>query len=178
MKLPKALLGSPANGTQFTSVTGYAFSERGALLPMAAGVGNPSSLPLRVDTSGAATYVMGQGGALLDGIVEVSIDDPNFSAPRTATLSDAVNDNKWSLTLSGSDLVTGAHTAYVRQRINGREASPVVSVPFTVAATIEGQVNSLSKSDHCKSEDAWRSYFLRFECEEHFLANHHVARAP
>ena len=37
MKLPKTLFGSPANGTLFTSVTGYSFSERGVLLPMAAG---------------------------------------------------------------------------------------------------------------------------------------------
>jgi len=143
MTIPRALVGSPANGTQFTSVTGYAFSERGALLPMAAGTGNPSSLPIKVDASGAASYVVGQGGPQLDGVVEVSLDDPNFSAPRTATIGGAINGNGWSLTLAGAELVPGAHTAYIRQRINGRDSSSAVSVAFTIASTLETQVNSM-----------------------------------
>src|SRR4029078_5954859 len=85
MTIPRALVGSPANGTLFTSVTGYAFSERGALLPMAAGTGNPSSLPIKVDASGAASYVVWQGGPQLAGVVEISLDDPNFTAPPPAT---------------------------------------------------------------------------------------------
>jgi hypothetical protein len=143
MTIPRSLVGNPTNGTKFTSVTGYAFSERGPLLPMASGTGNPSSLPVKVDASGAATFTAGDGAPKLDGVVEVSIDDPNFTAPRQASLADAVNSNSWSLQLSGSDLVVGAHTAYVRQRINGRAASAVVSVPFTVAATIEQSVTSM-----------------------------------
>jgi hypothetical protein len=143
LTIPKTLLGSPVNGTQFTTVTGYAFSERGALLPMASGTANPSSMPVKVDASGAATYVVGQGGPQLDGVVEVSLDDGNFSAPRLAVLGDAVNDNHWSLQLGGGELAAGAHTAYVRQRSNGLGFSPVVSLPFTVAATIETQVTSL-----------------------------------
>jgi hypothetical protein len=144
MKVPRSLLGNPANGAQFTSVTGYALSERGALLPMAAGVANPSSLPIQVDASGASTYTIGDSGPQLDGVVEVSLDDPNFGSPRLAALSsDAVNDNRWQLQLSGPDLVVGPHTAYVCQRINGRTPSPVVSVSYTVAATIEQSVTSM-----------------------------------
>ncbi len=142
--IPKSLIGNPTNGTKFTSVTGYAFSERGILLPMAAGQPNPSSMPTQVDASGAATYVVGQGGAQLDGVVEVSIDDPNFSSPRTASFaSDAVNNNGWSLQLNTADLAPGAHTAYVRQRINGRDPSPVITRAFNVADTIEGSVSSM-----------------------------------
>jgi hypothetical protein len=143
MTIPRTLIGSPMNGTTFTSVTGYAFSERGALLPMTSGSANPSSLPVKVDASGAATYVVGQAAPQLNGVVEISLDDANFGSPRVASIADALNDNHWSLTLAGSDLVPGVHTAYVRQRINGRDPSPVVTVPFTIAATIEGQVNSL-----------------------------------
>ena len=60
-----------------------------------------------------------------------------------ASVADAINSNGWSLQLSGSDLVAGAHTAYVRQRINDRAPSPVVSVSYTVAATIEQSVTSM-----------------------------------
>jgi len=144
MTLPRSVLGSPANGTKYTSITGYAFSERGPLLPMAAGTANPSSMPIQVDASGAATYTLGEGGANLNGVVEVSLDDANFGSPRVATLpADAVNDNHWQLQLSGSELVPGPHTAYVRQRISGRDPSPVVSVSYTVAATVEQPVTSL-----------------------------------
>ena len=144
MKIPRTLVGSPANGTVFISVTGYALSERGPLAPMAAGTANPSSLPLLVDASGASTYTVGDAGARFDGVVEVSLDDPNFGSPRLATTSgNAISDNTWSLQLSGADLVSGAHTAYVRQRINGRDPSPVVSVAYTVSATIERSVTSM-----------------------------------
>jgi hypothetical protein len=144
MKIPRTLLGSPVNGAQFTSVTGYALSERGALAPMAAGTANPSSLPLLVDASGASTYTVGDAGARFNGVVEVSLDDPNFGAPRLAAMSaNAISDNSWSLQLSGADLVAGAHTAYVRQRINGRNPSPVVSVAYHVSANIEQTVTSM-----------------------------------
>ncbi|MFZ0751676.1 MAG: hypothetical protein WAM70_20110 [Pyrinomonadaceae bacterium] len=143
MTIPKSLAGNPVAGTKFTSVTGYAFSQRGPLLPMAAGQPNPSSLPQQVDASGAATYVMGDGGPQFDGVVEVSIDDSNFAAPRSATLGSDISQSGWHLVLGGSDLVPGAHTIYVRQRINGRVPSPIVSVPFTVADTIEQTVTSM-----------------------------------
>ncbi|MFS8085570.1 MAG: hypothetical protein ACMG6H_08065, partial [Acidobacteriota bacterium] len=143
MKIPRSLLGKPANGTRFTSVTGYSMSERGPLVPMTSGNANPTSLPIQVDASGATTYTVGEAGALFDGVVEISIDDPNFTAPRSAALGDVVNANTWSLQLSGSELVAGAHTAYVRQRINGLAPSPVVSVAYTVSATIEQSVTSM-----------------------------------
>jgi hypothetical protein len=100
-------------------------------------------LPIQVDTAGALTYIIGDGGPKLDGVVEVSIDDPNFTSPRVASLGEAVSANSWSLQLSGADLVVGAHTAYVRQRINGRAPSGTVSVAFTVAATVEQSVTSM-----------------------------------
>jgi hypothetical protein len=177
MTIPRALVGSPANGTQFTSVTGYAFSERGALLPMAAGTGNPSSLPIKVDASGAASYVVGQGGPQLDGVVEVSLDDPNFSAPRTATIGDAINGNSWSLTLAGAELVPGAHTAYVRQRINGRDSSPAVSVAFHVASHARNPDQRAGQLDRFEFAFKFGSQFLRSEYQEHFFADDLLAIA-
>lgn len=144
MKIPRSLLGNPANGTRFTSVTGYSMSERGPLAPMTAGTANPTSLPIQVDASGATTYTVGEAGAQFDGVVEISLDDPNFGSPRLAVTSgNAISDNGWSLQLSGADLVPGAHTAYARQRINGRSPSPVVSVAYNVSATIEQTVTSM-----------------------------------
>jgi len=144
MKVPKSLLGNPANGTVFTSVTGYSMSERGPLAPSAgSGTANPTSLPIQVDAAGALSYTIGDGSAQFNGVVEVSIDDPNFTAPVTANLGDPVNANGWSLQLSGPQLVPGPHTAYVRQRINGLAASPVASVAYTVSSTVEQSVTSM-----------------------------------
>src|SRR2546421_1267946 len=143
MKVPKSLLGNPTVGTVFTSVTGYTMTERGPLAPSAGTTApNPTSLPIMVDAAGALSYTMGDGGARFDGIVEVSIDDPNFTAPQLATLGDVVNANTWSLALGGSNLVAGSHTAYVRQR-GGLGTSPVVSVAYTVSSTIEQSVTSM-----------------------------------
>ena len=64
MKIPKSLLGNPAEGTVFTSVTGYAMSERGPLAPSAGtDRANPTSLPIHVDASGAVTYTIGDSYA-------------------------------------------------------------------------------------------------------------------
>ena len=144
MKIPKSLLGNPANGTVFTSVTGYTMTERGPLAPSTgSGTANPTSLPIQVDASGALSYTIGDAAPQFNGVVEVSIDDPNFTAPRLATLGDVVNANAWSLQLSGSALVAGAHTAYVRQRLNGQPTSAVVSVAYVVSATVEQSVTSM-----------------------------------
>jgi hypothetical protein len=144
MKIAKSLIGSPANGTVFTSVTGYAMTERGPLAPAAGSVvPNPISLPIQVDAAGALSYMIGDGAPKFDGVVEVSIDDPNFTAPRLAALGDAVNANTWSLQLSSEDMVAGGHTAYVRQRINGLAASPVVSVSYSISTTVEQAVTSM-----------------------------------
>src|ERR1041385_612135 len=125
MKIPKSLLGNPANGTVFTSVTGYTMTERGPLAPSTgSGTANPPSLPIQVDAAGALSYTIGDGSPRFNGVVEVSIDDPNFTTPLTANVGNAVNTNAWSLQLSGSQLTPGPHTAYVRQRINGLAASP------------------------------------------------------
>src|SRR2546423_5948659 len=144
MKVPKSLLGNPANGTMFTSVTGYTMTERGPLAPSTgSGTANPTSLPIQVDASGASSYTIGDGAPQFDGVVEVSIDDPNFNVPRLAALGDVVNANTWSLQLNGSALVAGAHTAYVRQRLNGQPVSAVLSVSYTVSATVEQSVTSM-----------------------------------
>src|SRR5256885_9185549 len=138
MKIPKSLLGNPVHGTVFTSVTGYTMTERGPLAPSTrSGTANPTSLPIHADASGASSYTIGDVAPQFNGVVEVSIDDPNFTAPRLATLGDVVNANTWSLQLSGSALVAGAHTAYVRQRLNGQPTSAVVSVAYVVSATVE-----------------------------------------
>src|SRR2546421_5834433 len=144
MKIPKSLLGNPANGTVFTSVTGYTMTERGPLAPSAGTTApNPTSLPIQVDAAGALSYTIGDGSPQFNGVVEVLIDDPNFTAPRSANLGDVVNANTWSLPFSGSELVVGAPTAYVRQRINGLAASPAVSVAYTISSTIEQSVTSM-----------------------------------
>src|SRR5258708_40252233 len=98
MKIPKSLLGNPANGTVFTSVTGYTMTERGPLAPSAgSGAANPTSLPIQVDASGALSYTIGDAAPQFDCVVEVSIDDPNFTAPWQAALGDAFTANTWPL---------------------------------------------------------------------------------
>jgi len=144
MKIPKSLLGNPANGTVFTSITGYTMTERGPLAPSAgSGTANPTSLPIQVDAAGALSYTIGDGAPKFNGVVEVSIDDANFTAPRTVSLGDPVNLNTWSLQLSGTEMVAGAHTAYVRQRITGQPASAAASVAYTISATVEQSVTSM-----------------------------------
>jgi len=119
-------------------------TERGPLAPSTgSGTANPTSLPIQVDAAGASSYTIGDGAPRFDGVVEVSIDDPNFTAPRLAALGDVVNANTWSLQLDGSALVAGAHTAYVRQRLNGQPVAAVVSVTYTVSATVEQSVTSM-----------------------------------
>ena len=70
MKIPRALIGSPANGTTLTSVTGYAFSERGPLAPIPGGNGNANvtSLPIQVDAAGALSYTLGDGAPQFSGV--------------------------------------------------------------------------------------------------------------
>jgi hypothetical protein len=119
-------------------------TERGPLAPSTgSGTANPTSLPIQVDAAGALSYTIGDASPQFNGVVEISIDDSNFTAPRMAIVGDPVNANTWSLTLSGSQLVPGAHAAYVRQRINGLAASPVVSVSYTISSTIEQSVTSM-----------------------------------
>jgi hypothetical protein len=157
VSVPKVSVGSPAAGAPFHSVTGYALSERLPLLPDGAALPNapapapkttsltadPTSLPVMLDASGAATYTAGDAGPRDGGVVEVSLDDPGFSSPRAASLSSDPAAGRWRLTLSGAELVPGAHTAYVRQRIEGRAPSAVASVAFDVSDKAERDVTSL-----------------------------------
>jgi hypothetical protein len=135
LTIPKSLVGNPLNGALLKSVTGYAMSERGPLAatpcpPAPAScenIFNPSSLPIQVDAAGAFTYIVG-AGMQLDGVVELSLDDPSFSSPTSAT---ANLDGTWQNTFTS--LSAGPHTVYARQVVRGGCAtSPVVSRSFTV----------------------------------------------
>ena len=135
LTIPRSLVGNPPNGALLKSVTGYAMSERGPLAatpcpPAPAScenVFNPSSLPVQVDAAGAFTYVVGTG-MQLDGVVEVSLDDPSFSFPTAATASLS---GTWQSTFG--TLSAGGHTVYARQTVRGGCAtSAVQSVSFTV----------------------------------------------
>jgi len=137
--IPRDLVGTPPDGALLKSVSGYAMSERGALTPCpdntpaaCENVFTPTSLPLKVDASGAFTYVVGQG-ARFDGTVEFSLDDSSFANPRPTTL-DAANQN-WQGQLGVADLTAGNHTLYARQTINCAASSPLASVAFTVPPT-------------------------------------------
>ncbi|HJQ32678.1 MAG TPA: hypothetical protein VJ866_10880 [Pyrinomonadaceae bacterium] len=157
VSVPKVSVGSPAAGAPFHTVTGYALSERAPLIPDGATLPNapapapkttslvadPTSLPVMLDASGAATYTAGDGGPKSAGVVEVSLDDPSFASPRLANLSADVTANRWQLPLSASELSPGTHTAYVRQRVEGRQPSAVVAVAFTVSDNVERDVTSL-----------------------------------
>lgn len=159
--VPKVVVGSPVAGGQFHTLTAFALSERAPLLPVGADLpnapapapgteslaGNPSSLPALLDATGAATYTAGDGGPLTNGVVEVSFDDAAFQSPRVAPFSSDSSSNRWQLQLPAGDLAPGAHTAYVRQRINGRAASAVVSVAFNVSDKVERDVTSLVTLD-------------------------------
>jgi hypothetical protein len=135
LTIPKSLIGNPPNGARLNSVTGYAMSERGPLAatpcpPAPASCENifdPSSLPIQVDAAGAFTYVVGTG-MQLDGFVEVSLDDPNFSFPTAATAN--VN-GTWQTSLSG--ISSGTHMLFAHQVVRGGCAtSSPVSIQFSV----------------------------------------------
>src|SRR5205085_7018007 len=63
MKIPKSLLGNPANGTVFTSVTGYTMTERGPLAPSAGrDWATPAGLANNGDAAGGLCYSPGDWG--------------------------------------------------------------------------------------------------------------------
>lgn len=138
LTIPRNLVGNPPNGALLKSVTGYAMSERGPLVatpcpdPPASceNLFNPNSLPIKVDASGAFTYVVG-GGLQLDGTIEVSLDDPNFNSPTTVPTNP--DGNTWTHTFNNPSV--GQHTVYVRQNSRGCATSPVVSRTFIVQGT-------------------------------------------
>jgi len=136
LTIPRSLVSSPPNGALLKTVSGYAMSERGALTPCpentqaaCESIFTPTSLPLKVDASGAFIYIVGQG-PLFDGTVEFSLDDPSFANPRPTTV-DSANQN-WQGQLSAADLTAGPHTLYARQTINCSMPSPIASVAFVV----------------------------------------------
>jgi hypothetical protein len=158
IRVPKAVVGSPVPGAEFHSLTAYALSERGPLVPVGADLPNapfpapkttsltpdPSSLPVQLDATGAVTYTVGAAGPTEDGVVEVSIDDPGFASPRAAQFSADPGEARWLLHVDLAALTPGTtHTVYARQRIAGRGHSATASAQFTVSATVERVVNSL-----------------------------------
>jgi hypothetical protein len=135
LTIPKSLVGNPPNGALLKSVTGYAMSERGPLATPACpqppasceNIFNPSSLPVQVDAAGAFTYVVG-GGMQLDGVVELSLDDPTFAFPMQAS---ANLNGTWQGSFPNPS--GGQHTVYARQVVRGGCAtSAVVSRTFSV----------------------------------------------
>ena len=149
MSIPKSLVGNPPNGALLKSVTGYAMSERGALTPFVCpdppasceNAFNPSSLPIQVDAAGAFTYIMG-GGLQLDGVVELSLDDPNFSTPTPAS---ANNDGTWQYSFNAPG--PGQYTLYARQIVRNCATSPTVSTSFVVPPPPE-VVGTVSRKTH------------------------------
>lgn len=156
IRVPKSVVGNPTAGAQFHTLTAYALSERGPLVPVGADYPNaqfpapktsslaadPTSLPLQLDATGAVTYTVGAAGPESDGVVEVSVDDPTFASPRAAAFSADPSEARWQASVDLSKLASGAHTVYARQRINGRASSPVVSAQFTIPETVEADVTS------------------------------------
>jgi hypothetical protein len=141
MKVPRGLVGNPVGGTRLFA-TGYGMSERGPLVPIAATAPNPSSFPVQVDASGAFTYILGEQPQL-DGVIEISLDDASFATPRVAAPAGVAVENRWQFQLTLADLTGGQHTLYARQRINGRDPSPLASVQFSVPDTAEQTVTSM-----------------------------------
>ena len=135
LTIPRSLVGNPPNGASLNIVTGYAMSERGPLAatpcpPAPASCENifdPSSLPIKVDAAGAFTYVVG-AGMQLDGVVQLSLDDPTFAFPTSAT---ANLNGTWQGTLTG--LSGGQHRVYARQVVRGGCATSLTpSVLFNI----------------------------------------------
>jgi hypothetical protein len=157
IRVPKSVVGSPAAGAQFHSLTAYALSERGPLVPVGATypsagapapgtsslVFDPTSLPALLDATGAVTYTLGANGPQADGVVEVSVDDPTFASPQLAGFSADPSAARWSFAVDLTRLAPGAHAVYARQRIAGRDVSPAASVQFMIPDTAEADVTSL-----------------------------------
>src|SRR5205807_8455667 len=90
---------------------------------------NPSSLPIKVDAAGAFTYVVG-AGMQLDGVVQLSLDDPTFAFPTSATVS---LNGTWQGTFTS--LSGGQHRVYAREVVRGGCATSLTPpVLFTVPA--------------------------------------------
>ena len=60
LRVPRALVGSPADGARLFSVTAYTFSERGPLVPLGTSAAPAPNLPLKVDASGAFGHIVGR----------------------------------------------------------------------------------------------------------------------
>ncbi|MFN2545667.1 MAG: hypothetical protein ABR600_14010 [Actinomycetota bacterium] len=98
--LPASAVGDPPAGAKLDTITAYTWSEKG-----------PS--PSVVDQARSFSYVVGTSATAqhaADGYVQVSVDDPTFANPVTATLTGA---NGFSAQVG--PLAAGTHTLYVRQ---------------------------------------------------------------
>ncbi len=136
MRIPRSLVGNPADSDTVFHATGYAMSQRGPLLPVQSGepgeegVPNLSSFPIKVDASGGFTHTLGDGPSQA-GVVELSIDDSGFGAPFNADdLGDCAP--RWQATVDVSGLAEGEHTLCARQIIDGREPSQEDCITFII----------------------------------------------
>jgi hypothetical protein len=137
LRVPRDVIGNPEDGDRLYSVTAYTLSQRGPFSPDFAILTERDipSLPIQVDAAGAFPYVIGEG-ARRAGVVEVSIDDPEFSEPVLATiLNPTEQDRRWQVSLGAVN--PGAHTLYVRQRIENRPASAPRAVAFVVPGGVD-----------------------------------------
>jgi hypothetical protein len=140
IRVPRGLLGGPADGSTLYTATAYAMSERGPLAPVPGGaIGNPTSLPLKVDATGAFHFSLGDRPRLA-GRVEVALDDPGFASPLAAVPEDVTGSDGWRAELAPAALTAGSHTLYARQVVDGLAPSPVVAVPFEVLDTIRADL--------------------------------------
>lgn len=165
VRVPRGVVGSPADGDRLFTVTGYTLSQRGPFTAdvEAASDRDLANLPIQVDAAGAFAYTVGEG-ARRDGVVEVAVDDSGFAQAREAALIDVTGGaDRWEATLG--ELASGPHTLFVRQRIDGREASPTVSVDFEVPATLERIVNDLVRliADNSTFGDGVAAFDLRID---------------
>jgi len=118
--------------------------NEGRLAPLPGGNGNANvtSLPIQVDAAGALSYTLGDGAPQFNGVVEISIDDPAFTAPRLAAL--AMSSTPIPVAATEWRRADSRRAYGLRSPANQRPRSiAVVSVAYTVSATIEQSVTSM-----------------------------------
>lgn len=90
---------------------------------------DPAAQPT-IPVTGTATFPTASGSG---NAVQVSVDDPTFAAPLSATLG---TDGTWGTTLDATALADGPHTVYARAT-DGTASSTPVSTGFTVARRVD-----------------------------------------
>ena len=121
IQIPASAIGNPPSGTRFDDVQGFTYVVNG---PPGA-----EALMDEADATPSTSWNVGDP-QFPAGTVQLSVDDPTFALPTTATLTDYPGSD-WSADLSTAGLTAGQHTLYVREVANGFASEPV-SVAFSV----------------------------------------------